>query len=97
MFLAIQYEPKSDHGWFLGAGAGQVLYDNRSLEDQTGTSRSGSGHGGLARVGYDWPTGRRSHFEAALSYELGTAGAYAPVGGDFKFSIVAASFHVTYH
>ena len=97
VFLALQYEPKSDHGWFLGAGFGEVLYGNKSLEDQSGTSRSGSGHGGLVRVGYDWPAAHRVHLEAALSCELGTAAAYAPIGGNFKFSIIAASFHVAYH
>jgi hypothetical protein len=97
VFLAFQYEPKSDHGWFLGAGAGEVLYSNKFLQDLTGNSRSGSGHGGLVRVGYDWPTAARWHVEAALSYERGAVGMYAPVSGDFNFSIVAASFHVAYH
>jgi hypothetical protein len=97
VFLVVQYEPNSDHGWFLGAGAGEVLYGNKTLEDQFGGSRSGSGHGGLARVGYDWATAGRVHLEAALSCELGTVGAYAPVGGNFNYSIVAVSFHVAYH
>jgi hypothetical protein len=97
VFLAFQYEPNSDHGWFLGAGAGEVLYSNKFLQDLTGNSRSGSGHGGLVRVGYDWPTAARWHLEAALSYEYGTVGMYAPVSGDFNFSIIAASFHVAYH
>jgi hypothetical protein len=96
VFLVVQYEPNSEHGWFLGAGVGEVLYGNKALEDLSGRTRSGTGHGGMARVGYDWPTTRRVHVEAALSCELGTVGADTPIG-NFKYSIIAASFHVAYH
>jgi hypothetical protein len=97
VFLVFQYEPKSDHGWFVGGGAGEVIYANRTLVDETGNSRSGSGHGGIARIGYDWRYSNRGHVEATLGYELGNVGLYAPVGGNFRFSIIAASIHVAYH
>jgi hypothetical protein len=97
IFLAIQYHPDPYRGWFLGAGAGQILYGNKVLEDASHRIRSGNGHGGLARVGYDWPTSGRFHLEAVLSCEYGTVSANAPVSGHTNFSIVAASFHVAYH
>jgi hypothetical protein len=96
-FLVFQYEPKADHGWFLGGGAGEVLYNNKALEDLTGNAHSGNGPGGIARVGYDWPYARRGHFEAVLSYELGNIALNAPFTGNVHYSVVAASFHVAYH
>jgi hypothetical protein len=97
VFLVIQYEPKSDHGWFVGGGAGQVLYSNKTLDDFTGNTRSGSGRGAIARIGYDWRYSNRGHFETTLGYEAGNIGLYAPVGGSFRYSIVALSFHLAYH
>jgi hypothetical protein len=98
VFLVFQYEPKSDHGWFLGAGAGEVRYNNKSLEDLTGNAYSGNGPGALARVGYDWPYAkRRGHFEAVLSYQVDAISLNEPLNGNFHNSILAVSFHVAYH
>ncbi len=97
VFLVFQYEPKSDHGWFLGAGAGEVLYNNKSLEDLTGNAHSGNGPGALARVGYDWPYAKRGHFEAVLSYQLDAIALNEPLNGNFHNSILAVSFHAAYH
>jgi hypothetical protein len=97
VFLVLQYEPKSNHGWFVGGGAGEVIYANKTLADATGNTRSGSGHGAIARIGYDWHSSNRGHIESTLGYERGNVGLYAPVGGNFRFSIIAASIHVAYH
>lgn len=97
VFLVFQYEPKSDRGWFLGAGAGEVLYNNKGLEDLTGNAHSGNGPGALARVGYDWPYSKRGHFEAVLSYQLDDIALNEPLNGNFQNSILAVSFHVSYH
>jgi hypothetical protein len=96
-FLVLQYEPKADHGWFFGAGAGETVYNNKALERLTGNSHSGNGPGGMARIGYDWPRGNRIHFEAVLSYEAASTSLNAPFIGNFRYSIVAAGFHVAYH
>jgi hypothetical protein len=97
VFLVFQFEPKSDHGWFVGGGAGEVIYANKRLADETGNTRSGSGHGAIARIGYDWRSSNRGHVETTLGYEVGNVGLYAPVGGNLRFSIIAASIHVAYH
>jgi Protein of unknown function (DUF3575) len=96
-FLVVQYEPKSTHGWFFGAGAGETVYNNKVLEDFSGNSHSGNGPGGMVRIGYDWPHGNRGHFEAVLSYEGGNTALNAPFIGSFRYSIIAAGFHFAYH
>jgi hypothetical protein len=96
-FLVVQYEPGADHGWFFGAGAGETLYNNKTLEDLTGNSHSGNGPGGMARIGYDWPLANRTHFETVLSYEGGTTGLNSPFSGNFRYSIIAVGFHFAYH
>jgi hypothetical protein len=96
-FLVVQYEPESDHGWFVGAGGGKVLYDNKRLEALTGNSRSGNGTAGIGRIGYDWKVGNRAHAEAVLSYEAGNVSLNAPIAGSFGFSVIALSAHIAYH
>jgi hypothetical protein len=96
-FLVLQYEPKSDHGWLFGVGAGETVYNNRVLEDFSGNSHSGNGPGGMARIGYDWPRANRCHLEAVLSYEGGSTSLNAPFTGSFRYSIIAVGFHFAYH
>jgi len=97
IFLVVQYEPKSDHGWFFGAGAGGVIYDNKQLDDISGSSHSGEGFGGLVRVGYDWQFRPRNHIEALLSFETADTTVQAPFSGKFNFSVIAASVHYAFH
>ncbi len=97
IFVATQFEPKTDHGWFFGAGVGEVIYGNKSLDNYFGYTKTYAGLGGLARVGYDWPFSSRLHFEAVFNYEIGSASLGAPVGGNLKISIASLSFHVAYH
>jgi hypothetical protein len=96
-FLVMRFEPESDHGWWLGAGAGKVLYDNKALQAVSGNVRSGNGTGGIARVGYDWRLRPRSHLEAALSFEAGRVALNAPFSGRFNYSVLALSAHIAYH
>lgn len=97
VFLVTQFEPKKDHGWFFGTGVGEVIYSNKSLDDYFGYSKTYSGLGGLARVGYDWSFSNRSHFETVINYEMGSVSLGAPVGENLKFSIASLSFHVAFH
>jgi hypothetical protein len=97
VFLVTQFEPKKDHGWFFGAGVGEVIYGNKSLDDYFGYTKTYSGHGGLARVGYDWSFSNRSHFETVINYEMGSVSLAAPIGENLKFSIASLSFHVAFH
>jgi hypothetical protein len=97
IFVATQFEPKTDHGWFLGAGVGEVIYGNKSLDNHFGYTKTYSGVGGLARVGYDWPFSSHLHFETVFNYEIGSASLGAPIGENLKISIVSLSFHVAHH
>lgn len=96
VFLVTQFEPKSDHGWFFGAGVGEVIYGNKALDDYFGFTKTYTGLGGLARVGYDWPISYRSHFETVFNYEMGSTSLGPPIGENLRFSIVSISFHVAY-
>jgi hypothetical protein len=96
VFLVTQFEPKADHGWFFGAGGGEVIYGNKAVDDYLGYTKTYTGLGGLVRVGYDWPFGYRAHFETVLNYEFGSASLGAPIGGNLNFSIASISFHVAY-
>jgi hypothetical protein len=97
VFVVTQFEPKTDHGWFFGAGVGEVIYGNKSLDNYFGCTKTYSGLGGLARVGYDWPVSSRLHFATAFNYEMGSASLGAPIGENLKFSVASLSFHVAYH
>jgi hypothetical protein len=96
VFVVTQFEPKADHGWFFGAGVGEIIYGNKTLDDYFGFTKTYTGPGGLARVGYDWPFGSRGHFETVFNYEMGSASLGAPIGENLKFSIASISFHVAY-
>ena len=96
-FLAVQYEPKSDHGWIFGAAGGPILYGNKALEDITGNSHSGNGWAVLGRTGYDWGIRENVHLEAVLSLEQGRVSLSAPLTGQFDFTVIAASLHLAYH
>jgi hypothetical protein len=97
VFVVTQFEPRSDHGWFFGAGVGEVIYGNKSLDNYLGYTKTYSGLGGLARAGYDWPYSSRLHFETVFNYELGSASLGAPIDKNLKISIASLSFHVAYH
>jgi hypothetical protein len=96
-FVVTQFEPKGDHGWFFGAGVGEVIYGNKSLDNYFGYTKTYTGLGGLARIGYDWSFSRHSHFETVFNYEMGSASLGAPIGETLTFSIASLSFHVAYH
>jgi hypothetical protein len=96
VFVVTQFEPKTDHGWFFGAGAGEVIYGNKALDNYLGYTKTYSGFGGLARVGFDWPLSNRLHFETVFNYEMGSASLGAPIGENLKISIASLSFHVAY-
>ncbi|HEY2146256.1 MAG TPA: hypothetical protein VGH12_09320 [Steroidobacteraceae bacterium] len=96
VFAVTQFEPKSDHGWFFGAGVGEVIYGNKTLDNYFGYAKTYTGLGGLARIGYDWPFSNRGHFETVFNYELGSTSLGAPIGGNLNFSIASLSFHVAY-
>lgn len=97
VFLDLRYEPYSDRGWFVGGGGGRVLYHNHALESVTGNVRSGQGAAGIARIGYDWRVGVRTHFETQFSVEAGSISLGGPLTGSFSFSAAALSVHVAYH
>ena len=88
VFLVTQFEQKKDNNSAFGAGVGEVIYSNKSLDDYFGYSKTYSGLGGLARVGYDWSFSNRSHFETVFNYEGPFA--RAPIGGTLKFSIACS-------
>jgi hypothetical protein len=96
-FVVTQFEPQGDRGWFFGAGVGEVIYGNKSVDNYFGYTKTYSGLGGLARIGYDWPFSRHSHFETVFNYEMGSASLGAPLGENLKISIASLSFHVAYH
>ena len=96
-FLVVQYAPQLASGWFLGAGGGWVLYDNRALEAVSGNTRSGNGEAGLLRVGYDWQISRRGHFILDLNYEQGDIRLNAPFRGRFGTSLLSLGFRLSYH
>ncbi|HEY2679414.1 MAG TPA: hypothetical protein VGI65_20770 [Steroidobacteraceae bacterium] len=96
VFLVTQFEPNSDHGWFFGAGVGEVIYGNKVLDDYFGYTKTYTGLGGLARVGYDWPMSNRLHFETTFNYETGSTSLGAPISESLRFSIASISFHVAY-
>lgn len=95
--VIVQYAPQLHRGWFAGAGAGGLLYDNRALERRTLNQRSGNGITGLCRVGYEWTAGRRLHLDVDLSYEHGDIRLNAPLSGTFGVSMLAVDLHVAYH
>jgi hypothetical protein len=97
VFVVTQFEPKTNHGWFFGAGVGEVIYENKSLDNYFGYTKTYSGLGGLVRVGYDWAFSNRSHFETVFNYEMGSASLGAPIDQNLKFSIASLSFHVAFH
>jgi Lipid A 3-O-deacylase (PagL) len=97
VLAVVQYEPKSDHGWFFGAGAGLGLYDNKALDNISGNTDAGSGFTALGRIGYDWQWQPRAHIEAVLSYQWGNIDLSPPFSGHFDYSVIAASVHVAYH
>ncbi len=96
VLAVVQYEPKSDHGWFFGAGAGLGLYDNKALDAISGNTNAGSGFTALGRIGYDWQR-RHAHLEAVLSYQWGNIDLSSPFSGHFDYSVIAAGVHVAYH
>ncbi len=97
LFLVAQFEPGWDHGWTFGAGAGQVYYHNRVLEDITGDYRSGDGAGGMVRVGYDWPVAGHAHVEARLTLEAGHVNLNSNIGGNFNYHSVMLTVHIAHH
>ena len=96
LFCVAQFEPKSDHGWWLGVTAGTADYTNFRLRTNWGAAQTGNGAGSSARVGYDWHLRGRNHIAASLSYAWGDISLDAPFTGGFNYSMVALEGHYTF-
>jgi hypothetical protein len=97
LFLIAEFEPGWDHGWTFALGAGQVFYHNQALADLTGEYRSGDGTGGMARLGYDWPTAGHLHVQGRLTFEAAHIPLSSYVGGSANIRSVGLSVHIAYH
>lgn len=95
--VVLQYAPRINRGWFVGAGAGGQLYDNKDLQAATLNRRSGNGRAGLLRAGYNWGLGRHTHVAFDLNYERGDVRLNAPFEGRFTTSIFAVDVHIAYY
>jgi hypothetical protein len=95
-FCVAQFEPKSDHGWWVGAGAGTTTYTNKDMLTPWGQQASGSGHGNRILFGYDWPLRQRMHINGSLSYESGGISLEAPFTGSFNYSLTVLAAHVSF-
>jgi hypothetical protein len=96
LLCVAQFEPKSDHGWWLGVGAGTANFTNFRIRNNRGDAQTGSGAGSSARVGYDWHLRGRNHVQASLSYTWGDISLDAPFTGNFDYSMVAIEGHYTF-
>jgi hypothetical protein len=96
LFAVAQFEPKSDHGWWLGVAAGTANFTNFRIRNNRGDAQTGDGTGRRARVGYDWLLRGRNHVEASLSYAWGDISLDAPFTGRFNYSIVAIEGHYAF-
>jgi hypothetical protein len=96
LFVVAQFEPKSDHGWWLGVAAGTANFTNFRIRNNRGDAQTGDGSGRRARVGYDWLLRGRNHIEASLSYAWGDISLDAPFTGRFDYSIVAIEAHYAF-
>jgi hypothetical protein len=94
--LIVQYAPRGDAGWLVGAGVGGLLYDNHALQRVTSNQRSGNGAAALARIGYEWRTGRHFRTGIDFTYERGNIRLNAPLSGEFGVSMIAAGVHLAY-
>lgn len=96
VFWVTQFEPKKDHGWFVGAGAGTTTYTDKQMTTAWGQAASGGGHGKSLRVGYDWRLRPPMHINASLSFGSGDISLDAPFSGRFNYSLTVLAAHVSF-
>lgn len=97
IYLVAQYQPLVDHGWYYGFGGGSVVYGNHDLQQYTGGSRSGTGEGGIGRIGYDWHVSPHGHVAVEFSAEYTHVNLSDPWSGSFHTTAIGLSAHYAHH